>query len=391
MPAGACPPPHNLDSPRYLRLILFTVREDVRYWIALSFVYGLGDVLIKNLFSAFGSAERVFRTSASELAEAGGIGEKLARSIKSFDEWDRVDGEVEKIKKSGFGFIPLNDPQYPEHLLQIYNPPPYLLAKGKLLPRDRVSIAIVGSRIPDKYGRTVTETISGKLAALGVTIVSGMARGIDSIAQEEALKKGGRTIAVLGSGVDVVYPPENTKLYRDISGNGAVLSEFLIGTPPMPQNFPRRNRIISGISLGVVVVQASDKSGSLISASFALDQNKEVFAVPGNVDRKLSRGTNWLIKKGARLVETVDDILNEIEILRALKGDVPSQLFENVLSALPEKERAVYSVLGPEPLHVDEIIKLTGFETSNVLALLLSLELNGYIAQHPGKLFRRRL
>jgi DNA processing protein len=159
----------------------------------------------------------------------------------------------------------------------------------------------------------------------------------------------------------------------------------------MPQNFPRRNRIISGISLGVVVVQASDKSGSLISASFALDQNKEVFAVPGNVDRKLSRGTNWLIKKGARLVETVDDILNEIEILRALKGDVSPELFENVLSALPERERAVYSVLGPDPLHVDEIIKLTGFETSNVLSLLLSLELNGYIAQQTGKLFRRIL
>lgn len=367
------------------------MREDARYWIALSFVYGLGDVLIKNLYSAFRDVESVFRAPAKKLAGVDGISERTAQAIEGFDEWDKVDDEIEKIKKSGFGFLPLNDPNYPEHLVQIYNPPPYLLVKGNLLPRDRVSIAIVGSRIPDRYGRTVTEAISGELAALGVTIVSGMARGIDSIAQEEALKRGGRTIAVLGSGIDIVYPPENKKLYRDISGNGAVLSEFLIGTPPMPQNFPRRNRIISGISLGVVVVQASDKSGSLISASFALDQNKEVFAVPGNVDRKLSRGTNWLIKKGARLVETVDDILNEIEILRALKGDVPPELFENVLSALPEREKAVYSVLGPEPLHVDEIIKLTGLETSNVLSLLLSLELNGYIAQQAGKLFRRIL
>jgi DNA processing protein len=218
-----------------------------------------------------------------------------------------------------------------------------------------------------------------------------MARGIDSIAQEEALKHGGRTIAVLGSGVDVVYPPENVKLYKDIAASGAVLSEFLIGTPPLAQNFPRRNRIISGISLGVVVVQASDKSGSLISASFALDQNKEVFAVPGNVDRKLSRGTNWLIKKGAKLVETVDDILSEIEVLRSLKGENTRDLFENILSSLSDKEKAVYSVLGGEPLHVDEIIKLTGLETSNVLSLLLSLELNGYVAQQPGKLFRRRL
>ena len=367
------------------------MREDARYWIALSFVYGLGDVLIKNLFSVFRSAEDVFQASAKKLARVEGVSEKTALAIKSFNEWDRVDEEIEKVKKSGSELLPLNDPQYPEHLFQIYNPPPYLLMKGALLPRDRISIAIVGSRIPDRYGRTVTEALSGELAALGVTIVSGMARGIDSIAQEEALKRGGRTIAVLGSGIDVVYPPENKKLYKDITGNGAVLSEFLVGTPPMPQNFPRRNRIISGVSLGVVVVQASDKSGSLISASIALDQNKEVFAVPGNVDRKLSQGTNWLIKKGARLVETVDDILNEIEVLRALKGDVPPELFENVLSTLPERERAVYSILGSAPMHVDEIIRLTGLETSNVLSLLLSLELNGYIAQHPGKLFRRRL
>jgi DNA processing protein len=365
--------------------------EEARYWIALSFVNGLGDVLIKNLYTALGSAERVFKSSESELVEVGRIGEKLARAVKSFDEWDSVDAEIAKIKKSGLAFLPLGDPRYPDQLVQIYNPPPYLYMKGDLLPRDRVSVAIVGSRVPDRYGRVVTETLSGELAALGVTIVSGMARGIDSIAQEEALKHGGRTIAVLGSGVDVVYPPENVKLYKDIAASGAVLSEFLIGTPPLAQNFPRRNRIISGISLGVVVVQASDKSGSLISASFALDQNKEVFAVPGNVDRKLSRGTNWLIKKGAKLVETVDDILSEIEVLRSLKGENTRDLFENILSSLSDKEKAVYSVLGGEPLHVDEIIKLTGLETSNVLSLLLSLELNGYVAQQPGKLFRRRL
>jgi len=375
----------------YLRLIISFMLEEARYWIALSFVNGLGDVLIKNLYTAFGSAERVFKSSESELLEVGRISEKLARAVKSFDEWESVDAEIAKIKKSGLAFLPLGDPKYPDQLVQIYNPPPYLYMKGDLLPRDRVSVAIVGSRVPDRYGRVVTETLSGELASLGVTIVSGMARGIDSIAQEEALKRGGRTVAVLGSGVDVVYPPENVKLYKDIAGSGAVLSEFLLGTPPLAQNFPRRNRIISGISLGVVVVQASDKSGSLISASFALDQNKEVFAVPGNVDRKLSRGTNWLIKKGARLVETVDDILSEIEVLRSLKGASSPDLFENILSSLSDKEKAVYSVLGGEPLHVDEIIKLTGLETSNVLSLLLSLELNGYVAQQPGKLFRRRL
>jgi DNA processing protein len=365
------------------------MRDDARYWIALSFVNGIGDVYIKNLFTKFPKVEDIFKASEKRLSEVEGIGEKAVQAIKSFNEWEKVDHEVERIKKSGYGFLTLGDPGYPEELLRIYNPPPFLFAKGSLMPRDRVSIAIVGSRIPDRYGRTVTEALSGELAALGVTIVSGMARGIDSIAQQEALKRGGRTIAVLGSGVDVVYPPENAKLYRDISGHGAVLSEFLIGTPPLAQNFPRRNRIISGLSLGVVVVQASDKSGSLISASFALDQNKEVFAVPGNVDRKLSKGTNWLIKKGARLVETVDDILNEIEVLRGLKGYDSPEVIEELFSALSDKEKAVYSVLGPDPMHIDDVIKLTGLETSNVLSLLLSLELNGYIAQQPGKLFRR--
>lgn len=367
------------------------MQDDARYWIALSFVNGLGDVHTKSLFSRFRKAEDVFKASAKKLSEVEGIGEKTVQAIKSFNDWQRVDEEVEKIKRSGYTFLSLNDPLYPEHLVHIYNPPPFLFMKGNLMPRDRLSVAIVGTRVPDKYGRLVTEALAGELAALGVTIVSGMARGIDSMAQEEALKRGGRTIAVLGSGIDVVYPHENKKLYKDISGNGAVLSEFLIGTPPLAQNFPKRNRIISGISLGVVVVQASDKSGSLISASFALDQNKEVFAVPGNVDRKLSRGTNWLIKKGARLVETVDDILNEIEVLRGLKGEDSVESLEKVLSSLSDREKAVYSVLGGEPLHVDEIIKLTGLEVSNVLSLLLSLELNGFIAQHPGKLFRRRI
>ena len=367
------------------------MREEARYWIALSFVNGLGDVYIKNLFSAFRNAEDVFKASANKLAEVEGIGEKTAHAIKSFNDWERVDEEIEKINNSGFGFLPLNSPGYPEQLFQIYNPPPFLFMKGGLVPRDRVSIAIVGTRVPDRYGRLVTEALSGELAALGVTIVSGMARGIDSMAQQEALRRGGRTIAILGSGVDVVYPAENKKLYREISESGAVLSEFLIGTPPLAQNFPRRNRIISAVSLGVVVVQASDRSGSLISASFALDQNKEVFAVPGNVDRKLSRGTNWLIKKGAKLVETVDDILNEIEVLRGLKGGDSPESFDRLISSLSDREKAVFSVLGGEPLHVDEIIRLTGLETSNVLSLLLSLELNGFIAQHPGKLFRRRV
>jgi DNA processing protein len=366
------------------------MKEDTKYWIALDFINGIGDVRAKTLYGRFKSADKIFSASENELRGIEGLGEKILRAIRTFDDWGKVEEELIKIRKSGAAFVPLNDSSYPPQLLQIYNPPPFLLMNGGFTPGDKISIAIVGTRLPDKYGRTVTEALSGELASLGVTIVSGMARGIDSIAQEEALKRGGRTIAVLGSGIDVVYPPENGRLYEKITKSGAVVSEFRLGTPPVAQNFPKRNRIISGLSLGVVVVQASDKSGSLISASFALDQNKEVFAVPGNVGRKLSRGSNWLIKKGAKLVETVDDILCEIEVLRGLKDGSAGEAAQIDLTRLSDREKTVYSVLGTEPVHIDEIIKSSGLESSSVLSLLLSLELDGYVAQHPGKLFRRR-
>ena len=281
-------------------------------------VSGIGGVLTKNLFNKFQNPEDIFKAPKKELLKVEGIGDKHIESIKNFDNWDKAGQELEKIEKRGIKLLPLNDPDFPDSLSHTYNPPPYLYMYGEILPQDKLSIAIVGSRMPDQYGRLMAESLSGELTSLGVTIVSGMARGIDSIAQSEALKRGGRTIGVLGCGLDIVYPPENVKLNKKVSQNGAILSEFPLGTPPLAQNFPRRNRIISGLSLGVVVVQASEKSGSLISASFALDQNKEVFAVPGNANKKLSRGANWLIKRGAKLAETVDDILSEVEALRNL-------------------------------------------------------------------------
>ncbi len=240
-------------------------------------VNGVGIVLIRNLLTKFDNAKDIFKASTKELAQIEGIGYKNADLIKSFNDWESVDQELDKIEKWGMKLLPLDDPEFPEYLLQTYNPPPLLYMKGDILDQDKLSIASVGSRVPDRYGRTVAETLSAELVSLGVTIVSGLARGIDSIAQSEAIKHGGRTIGVLGCGLDQIYPPENKNLYKAVSQNGAVLSEFNLGTPPIAQNFPRRNRIISGLSLGVVVVQASEKSGSLISASFALDQNKEVF------------------------------------------------------------------------------------------------------------------
>ena len=253
------------------------MREDWKYWIALSMVNGVGIVLIRNLLAKFHNAKEIFKASKKELGQIDGIRNKNIEAIRSFDDWEKVDQELEKIEKWGIKLLPVNDPEFPVSLLETYNPPPLLYIRGDILPQDTLSIAIVGSRIPDRYGRSVAETLSAELVSMGVTIISGLARGIDSIAQTEALKRGGRTIGMLGCGLDHIYPPENKKLYKAVSLNGAVVSEFNLGTSPIAQNFPRRNRIISGLSLGVVVVQASEKSGSLISASFALDQNKEVF------------------------------------------------------------------------------------------------------------------
>jgi len=350
-------------------------------------VNGVGVVLTRNLLSEFDKAEEIFKASKKKLIQIDGINEKTAESIKKFDDWELADQELLKIEKWGISLLTLNDPDYPKALFQTYNPPLLLYVKGEIIERDEISMAIVGSRLPDRYGRTVAQTLSGELASLGITIVSGLARGIDSFAHEAAIKAGGRTIGILGCGLDQIYPPENKKLYTEVSQNGAVISEFNLGTPPIAQNFPRRNRIISGLSLGVVVVQASEKSGSLISASFALDQNKEVFAVPGHIDHKLSRGTHWLIKRGAKLVETVDDIINEIDSLRSLQG---KDLFEEdrrgkILATLTKSQKEVFSVLSSDPVHIDEINKLTGIEPSSLLSTLLTLELNDVVVQLPGK------
>lgn len=370
------------------------MNENLKYWIALSMVEGVGYVSAKKLMAEFEDPENLFKASKSELGRIKRVvergSENIIEAISAFSDWILVEEEIKKTEKFGFKVLTLNDPAYPQSLLNIYNPPLILYVKGEILPDDALSVAIVGTRIPDRYGRTITERLSGELAARGITIVSGMARGIDSIAQQEALKRGGRTIAVLGSGLDVIYPPENDKLYDEISRKGAVISEFPLGTGPLGQNFPQRNRVISGLALGVIVVQASQKSGSLITASFALDQNKEVFAVPGEAGKKLSFGPNWLIKKGAKLVEKAEDVFAELGIAM---GESTDATFDRqaVLDSLTKNERTVYSVFKTEALHVDEIIKLTGMEPSNVLSILLSLELNGFVAQLQGKYFQLKL
>jgi len=362
--------------------------DERKYWIALKYIEGLGEVGIKNLISKFHNPRRIFESEINGLEKVEGIGHKIAHSIKGFNTWERVDKEIRDIDRLRLKLLVLTDSYYPKNLFNIFYPPPFLYLKGKILPEDDLAVAIVGPRASDRYGRIVTESISSELASFGITIVSGMARGIDSIAHASALKAGGRTIAILGSGLDVIYPPENTKLYNEISNSGAVISEFSLGSAPDAVNFPKRNRMISGLSLGVIVIQASEKSGSLITASFALEQNREVFAVPGNITSKLSRGTHMLIKQGAKLVESVDDIMNEVEAFRDLKTNQSSVDSIDVRVELSDDERTIYSVLKNDPIHIDEIITITGINSAKALSILLSLELNGLLTQLPGKMFQ---
>lgn len=353
------------------------------YWLALGSIPGIGPHTYKALIERFGSPEEVFNASTDELLAIEGIGRETAKRIGSFRGWRRVEEELEVIKRKGIGIVTLMDRTYPANLKEIYDPPPYLYIKGELKGEDERAIAIVGSRTPTPYGLGVAYRMAMELASCGFTIVSGMARGIDSEAHRGALKAGGRTIAVLGSGIDVIYPPEGRDLYHGIVESGAVISEFPLSTPPYGRNFPKRNRIISGLSLGVLVVEASLRSGSLITARLALEQGREVFAVPGSITSGRSRGTNLLIKEGAKLVEDVDDVLGEVSQWRdRLRGGVMDY-------TLTEKERIVYNSL-EEPVHIDMIIKKSGLRAEEVSSLLLGLEAKGLIVQHPGKVFSRR-
>ena len=269
--------------------------EDIFYWLALSLTPGVGSVLIKRLLDRFKTPEIVFHASVKDLMKIEGLGEKVAGEIQKGPLEKSVKRELSLLEKVGGKIIAFNDDAYPRRLKDIYDPPALLYVRGELRREDELAVAIVGSRKTSPYGRWFTEKIGRDLACHGVTIVSGMARGIDSVAHKGALQGGGRTIAVLGCGVDVIYPSENRDLFYQIIEHGAVLSEFPMGSPPEGGHFPRRNRIISGLSIGVVIVQASAKSGSLITAGYALEQGREVFAVPGNVGAEGSRGSNQLI------------------------------------------------------------------------------------------------
>jgi DNA processing protein len=376
--------------------------RDLKYWIALRWVEGVGHVGFKALLSAFGSPREVFDAPFSMVKAVPGIGAKSARQIKDFADWEKVEKEMECAQQAGVRIVTLQNPLYPPRLACIYDNPAYLYVKGNLKDDD-INIAFVGSRTASAHGLYTTERLCRELALRGATIVSGMARGIDSAAHRGALAGRGRTIAVLGCGLDIVYPPENEKLFNDITANGAVISEFPFGAPPNAPNFPARNRIISGLSLGVVVVEAGEKSGSLITARIALEQGREVFAVPGSIDVSGSRGTNKLIKQGAKLIENIDDILEEIlpqagRTPASVKTQAPragADVSPTKRETIPEttwteNEKMLWQALSQKPVHIDQIITSTGRTAAEVLGSLLSLELKGVIEQKPGKIYVRK-
>jgi len=294
--------------------------------------------------------------------------------------------ELEAIEKLGVNIITVDDEQYPENLKHIYDPPKVLYVKGGFKPEDCFNIAIVGTRRASLYGQQNAERFAAELAERGFTITSGLARGIDTLAHKGAIKRGGRTIAVLGCGIDIAYPPENKKLMEEIEKKGAIISEFPIGTPPLKYNFPIRNRIISGLSMGVLVIEAPEKSGALITVSYALEQGREVFSLPGRIDTPTSKGTLGLIKDGAKLVQTIDDILEELQSLpEKERKEHEKENFD--ISGLTDEEKSVINVLSEEPMHIDEI--KSNVDVSNISSILLKLELKKAIRELPGKHYVR--
>lgn len=363
--------------------------EKRKFWVALNLVPGVGKATYRKLVERFGGAEGVFKAQRAELREIPGLPDKTMDEILNFSSRARLEREVKLIEDRQVAIITMWDSAYPHNLKHIPDPPPLLYVEGEIKEEDALAISIVGTRSPTWYGREITSRLSEGLARRGVTVVSGMARGIDSHAHLAALDAGGRSIAVLGCGLNVVYPPENKELKERIKGQGAVISEFVMDAKPDKLNFPIRNRIISGLSLGTVVVEAPLKSGALITATLALEQNREIFAVPGSVSSHKSRGTNSLIKQGAKLVEKVEDIIEE------LPAEVGSLLKEPVAvkkpppPQLPPEELKVFSLLHYEAQHIDSLTEQSGLPPGKMAGILARLELEGLIKQFPGKTFIR--
>jgi DNA processing protein len=364
--------------------------DSILPWFILKSVPGIGNLLFKRLIDRFHSPETILEASHKDLVEVDGVTPRLADRIKRQKICDSVKPDLDLVMQKGYQIVTLIDNDYPPLLLQIPDPPPFLYVFGRLDNSFR-NIAIVGSRNATGYGILTTRRLCHDLAKLQMTIVSGMALGIDSAAHEGALMGKGHTIAVLGSGLERIYPEQNRKLFYQIAENGAVISEFPLKTEPDAHNFPRRNRIISGISLGTVVVEATNRSGSLITARLAAEQNREVFAVPGSIQSFKSTGTHTLIKQGAKLVEHAWDIMEELSHLIKTPGekDVVSDHKMNKISVLSADEKRVFGSLEPYPVHIDDLSRMLSMVPGKLSSILLQLELKGMALQSAGKFFSK--
>lgn len=386
---------------------------DIGAWLALKNVPGVGNLVYKLLLERFKTPENVFAATETELIGVKGVSPKLARTILAYRRGPAIRAEIQRVEGIGCRIVTFNDPDYPSLLQHTHDPPPYLYVRGRLMPMEN-PIAMVGARKASGYGMAAARRLSRELSGMGWTIVSGMARGIDTAAHKGALDGGGRTVAVMGSGFADIYPMENRELMDRIREQGAVISEFPVREPPNAYNFPARNRIIAGMTLGTVVVEASSKSGSLITARLAAEQGREVFAVPGSIHSHTSTGTHNLLKQGAKLVTRVDDIIEEFPRFQttavkcgdaagavgansgdghdlwggdASSVDEPAAMSGGAASGLTPEQIAVLGMLNAYPVHIDDLCRGAGMEPGRLSGLLLNLELKGLIVQRPGKYF----
>jgi len=363
--------------------------ENLIPWFRLKSTPGVGNLLYKRLIDVFHSPENAIHAPRKKLLQVEGLSDRLITAIKRHTLPEAAKNELAKIQHKGIKILTLTDTDYPALLLEIPDPPPYLYVYGRVSATHK-NLSIVGSRNATQYGLETTQRLGRDLASLGITIVSGMARGIDTAAHEGALMAHGKTIAVLGSGLERIYPRENERLFHRIAETGAVISEFPLGAEPEAHHFPMRNRVISGLSLGTVIVEATLRSGSLITARLAAEQNREVFAVPGSVNSFKSTGTHTLIKQGAKLVEQAGDIMDEIS--QWFDHSVPGN--NNILDGkatpkpnLSSLETSVLQALEHYPLHIDDLTRKLNMTPADLSSTLLCLELKGVVQQDPGKLF----
>jgi DNA processing protein len=359
--------------------------------VALNMTEHVGPVRVRQLLEHFGEASKILSASRQQLLHVRGIGEETAESIVNWEKSVDLAAELKRVSDSGCEIIIQSDEHYPALLREIYDPPVVLYVKGKLMAKDKNGVAMVGSRMTTHYGIEVARKLAYQLAYVGVTVVSGGARGIDTAAHQGALSGKGRTICVLGTGINIVFPPENGELFERIAANGAVISQYPFNRKADKQTFAIRNRIVAGMTLGTVVVEANLTSGALITANFATEYGRQVFAVPGRIDSPRSKGCHELIKKGAKLCEGVEDILSEFEYLFPASNRPPSANETGVLPALDlsENEQKVFGVLDSDELTTDDVIRKSGLPSSAVSVALFSLEMKRLVKQLPGKLFVR--